>query len=682
MSVRIHKSSRVRAEDFNTDWYRDRSKELSKPKEVIIHRKLWELSVIAQVYIDQVDHGGRAVGFGVGKEPISAWLASRNAEVTATDLPDDIEIGDWSSTNQHSQSLYDIYDEYVCDRDKFDNLVDFIPVDMNSIPDSFVDYDFLWSCGSCEHIGGIKNTLSFICRSMECLRPGGVAVHTTEYNPVSNTITLEADNLVLLRYRDLILLDSMLKSQGDLLLPLDLSPGDLPEDEYIDSEPYYSGPSHLNIKIVNGEYITTSIALVIIRGGAKDQELDSPIVIERSKLKVLWVGDAIASTGFAKCTHAVCDELHKQNHEVHVLGLGYYGDPHLYPYPIHPAFQPLDYGHDLFGSGRLPHLIHRIKPDVVVILNDPWNIKGYLADIHSSLPKSYRLPPIVAWLAVDGKNQRGAELNDLYHVATWTEFAKRELIYGGCTRNISVIPLGVDHSVFYPRSLHTSRDKVLDERTRKLVDDDAFVIGVVGRNQYRKRLDLSIQVFSEVYKQIDDAYLYIHTAPTGEESTDIRSLVKYYGIKGRVILSEPRLGYGEDEPLMPYIYSAMDLYLTTSQGEGWSLTTLEAMACGVPCVAPDWSGLGDWAQSAAALVPCSGVALTAPRDRGLHTLGGVVDVEECVKSITNLHNDRVLYNEHIDRGLQLAQSLSGLIQGSNLYQCWSPSYDIQTYRTR
>lgn len=203
---------------------------------------------------------------------------------------------------------------------------------------------------------------------------------------------------------------------------------------------------------------------------------------------------------------------------------------------------------------------------------------------------------------------------------TWTKFASDELVTGGYSGHApDIVPLGVDHTLFYPRDRAESRRAVLSRY--KDLTDLTFVVGVVGRNQMRKRIDLALSYFADWIhstKPDIDALLYLHVAPTGESACDIRSLVNHYGLKGRVIVAIPHIGIGIEEHLMPVVYSSFDCYLSTCQGEGWGLPALEAMACGVPCIPPRLVGirlLG--ARSPAYLTPCTSTALNAP-------LGGTV----------------------------------------------------------
>jgi len=258
----LQRSSRVRAKDFSSDWLPSRLKEINEG--VRMHRKLWEFAVIQQVYLETIGSGGSAIGFGCGREPIPAWLANRACRVLATDLAVE-DAKDWTPSGQHSSAFADLPFEGICDEARLRELVNFAPVNMNEIPDHLLrgEFDFTWSCGSFEHIGGIEAGLQFFLQQMRCLKPGGVAAHTTEFNFANDANTINALNLVLFRRRDLELLGQMLANQGDTMWPLDLTPGQLPADLHVDPYPY-SGEYHLSL-IIN-DHVSTSVLLVARRG--------------------------------------------------------------------------------------------------------------------------------------------------------------------------------------------------------------------------------------------------------------------------------------------------------------------------------------------------------------------------------------------------------------------------------
>lgn len=384
----------------------------------------------------------------------------------------------------------------------------------------------------------------------------------------------------------------------------------------------------------------------------------------RRKLKILFVGDAACSTGFALCTHQLCDRLHAAGHDVTILGINYYGDKHDYPYPIYPCVNPLDRSHMVCGEQRLPKLIYRLRPDIVIILQDPWNIRGYMIEIEEQLGDiDIPRPLMIGWLAVDAKNQiSGRQLNQLDHVVTWTQFGIDELRAGGYTGNHSIIGLGVDTYDFCPPFPDESpRDCKLSDGTPILPEGipiDSFIVGMVGRNQSRKRIDLALEYFAEWTKSkgIDNAYLYLHVGPTGESGCDIPALCRYYGIK--VIVSSPPVSSALTINDMRLIYNCFDVLWSMSQGEGWGLPVLEAMACGVPCLVPDWSGLGEWAKPAAMTVECTSSALNAPINRAPYTIGGIADKALTIEALDKLYRYPSIRERLSQLGLDLARRLS------------------------
>ncbi len=151
----------------------------------IFHRKLWEFAYVLQA-IHENGHlrpGARGLGFGCGAEPLPSYFANHGIHVTVTDLaPEQAEGRGWINTNQHTSSLDAAYQTHLVSREQFDNHVSLRYVDMNAIPADLRSYDFCWSICALEHVGSIKKGLDFIENSLLTLRPGGIAVHTTEFN--------------------------------------------------------------------------------------------------------------------------------------------------------------------------------------------------------------------------------------------------------------------------------------------------------------------------------------------------------------------------------------------------------------------------------------------------------------------------------------------------------------------
>jgi hypothetical protein len=87
-------------------------------------------------------------------------------------------------------------------------MVNFRPVDMRDLRLPWDEtFDFLWSSCSLEHLGSLEAGMDFVKQSTDLLKPGGVAVYTTEFNVSSNDETLTSGPLVVYRKRDVEKLD-------------------------------------------------------------------------------------------------------------------------------------------------------------------------------------------------------------------------------------------------------------------------------------------------------------------------------------------------------------------------------------------------------------------------------------------------------------------------------------------
>lgn len=227
-----------------------------------LHRKIWEWCFITQALSerDLLKSGVSGLGFAVGTEPLASKFCSLGASVMATDVAADIadEKG-WVDTNQHASSLESLNSRNLCEPTTFAERCTFRSVDMNHIPDDLGTYDFIWSSCALEHLGSLELGEQFIYNSLKCLKPGGFAVHTTEYNCSSNSDTIKTGGTVLYRKKDIQNIVANLQKEGHLI-EMDFATGDMPEDDFIDVPPYKHNP-HLKLKFA--KYVITSAGLII-----------------------------------------------------------------------------------------------------------------------------------------------------------------------------------------------------------------------------------------------------------------------------------------------------------------------------------------------------------------------------------------------------------------------------------
>lgn len=260
--------SRVcRQSDFESPHYRYWAAAIKETPHY--HRKQWEFCYIAQALYERgmLREGRSALGFGVGSEPLPSLFASMGVDIVATDQSyDRAQASGWVETNQHAASLDRLNDRGICPPEDFLKRVSFVPCDMNEISKAFAGrFDFCWSACCLEHLGSLEHGANFILNSIATLRPGGIAVHTTEYNLSSNFRTLQSKFLSIFRRRDIEKIVGRLEAIGCDVEEIDWSRGDGLVDGYVDLPPYRVEP---HIKLRLSRYDCTSIGLIITRRGA------------------------------------------------------------------------------------------------------------------------------------------------------------------------------------------------------------------------------------------------------------------------------------------------------------------------------------------------------------------------------------------------------------------------------
>ena len=118
-------------------------------------------------------------------------------------------------------------------------------------------------------------------------------------------------------------------------------------------------------------------------------------------------------------------------------------------------------------------------------------------------------------------------------------------------------------------------------RTSLGIPNDAKVLGTVARLDPIKNQTMMLKAFSQVLEQQKDSFLVI--VGDGEEREKLESLADDLGISQAVKF----IGYIAKP--VNYI-ELMDVFLLSSLSEGTSMTLLEAMSLGKPCVVTDAGG--------------------------------------------------------------------------------------------
>jgi glycosyltransferase involved in cell wall biosynthesis len=278
-------------------------------------------------------------------------------------------------------------------------------------------------------------------------------------------------------------------------------------------------------------------------------------------IKLLWVGDAVSQTGFARVTHGVLGPLFARgDYDIHVLGVNYNGDPHDYSYKIYPA----RLGGDLLGYGRLEKLVTHIKPDVIVVFNDIWVILEYFRILEEMKYEG----ALVTYFPVDSEGYDPEWVKPLYRfdrVFVYTNFAGEVLKQAGFKRRAHVIPHGIDTSIYFPMDQKEAR------RQLNGLDDSDFIVFNGNRNQPRKRIDVTVKGFCKFAADKPNARLYLHMGliDTGWNIIGLmeRECKKYDidDMERRLIITHPELSPATavSEDHLNIIYNTADVGLNT-----------------------------------------------------------------------------------------------------------------------
>lgn len=233
----------------------------------VLHRKMWEWVFVVHHLLRSgvVGAGRRGLVFGVGNEALPAFFAGRGANVVATDAPPQIgQAAGWVETGQHAASRDILRQPSLCADGLFDDRVTYRYCDMNAIDADLSGFDFTWSSCCFEHLGSLDAGMQFVINSVErCLKPGGVAVHTTELNVSSDDATIDLGPTVLYRRRDMLRLVETLRERGHEVQPFIHAPDAHTLDFHVDVAPYVHDP---HIKLEIGAYVSTSVGIVVRRG--------------------------------------------------------------------------------------------------------------------------------------------------------------------------------------------------------------------------------------------------------------------------------------------------------------------------------------------------------------------------------------------------------------------------------
>lgn len=304
--------------------------------------------------------------------------------------------------------------------------------------------------------------------------------------------------------------------------------------------------------------------------------------------KILYCGDCAVQTGFGRVAEGLLPVI-AQQHEVVVMAVNYWGDPHDLPYKIYPAMLG---GSDPFGTHRIAEILEKETPDMVLVVNDIWiinNLWEKAKPLKSRLEfKWYGYFPTDSYGFFDDVFNHAKEWDGM---GTYTQFGLKEVRKAGCDLPCDVLPHGVDRSTFF-------KTDQTEARKQLGLELDKFIVFNGNRNQPRKRIDLTLKGFVQFAKNAPDAILWLHMG-LKDQGWDIIPLFNRiardhdYDPTGKILLTSDDFEVAKCLPAerLNLVYNAADIGVNTCIGEGWGLVNFEHAATGTAQVVPDHTSL-------------------------------------------------------------------------------------------
>ena len=165
--------------------------------------------------------------------------------------------------------------------------------------------------------------------------------------------------------------------------------------------------------------------------------------------------------------------------------------------------------------------------------------------------------------------------------------------YGVPNERLHIVPQGAVDAF---RRMDEKKGLLTATRKRFFGTDRPYLL-FVGKGSPRRNIPMLIEAFARIRKEGWPHGLLLFGPYMGD--VPLERLIADLGLEKDVVQTE---GVVEHHTDLAPIYAAADIFIHPSENEGWSMTTVEALASGTAVIATDRGGLGEIARGHAYMV--------------------------------------------------------------------------------
>ena len=301
--------------------------------------------------------------------------------------------------------------------------------------------------------------------------------------------------------------------------------------------------------------------------------------------RIVWASNApFVATGYGEQTQQAVRRIKADGHEI-AIAANYGLEGSVMDWEgitIYPR------GLDVYSNDVIPaYAMDFGRPTgqqaAVITLFDAWVFKGNGWDV---------LDRVASWVPIDHFPAPAPVLQWLARPnvtsIAMSKFGKDAIESAGI--ETLYVPHAIDTNIFKATELVEGSDGAVPARQWMGVPEDAYCITMVSANKGsidRKGFAEAFLAAGMFMQDHADVWLYLHTEPSPAMSgLDLRALLTATGVPADRVAYADNYSYrmGIPKEALAAIYTASDVLLQPSRGEGFGIPSLESQATGTPVI--------------------------------------------------------------------------------------------------